>query len=90
MREAREEASLHAEALAQELHFAVVERKRLEREACAEPLVLDFVHLGHAALPEQPHDAVRAYHCPFGKHADIIAKRPRRNQARRRPAARAI
>ena len=36
--------------------------------------VLDFVNLGHAALPEQPLDAVRAYHRPFGKHVDIIPK----------------
>ena len=60
MRQAREKASLYLEPLAQELDFAVVERERLKREACAEAFVLDLVHLGHPALPEQTHDAVRS------------------------------
>ena len=60
MRQAREKPPFDLEALAQELDLAAVERERLQRKARPEPFVLDFVHLGHPALPEQAHDPIRS------------------------------
>ena len=69
MRQASEKPPFDLEALAQELDLAVVERKRLQREASPEPLVLDFIHLGHPALPEQAHDPIRPNPSSSLKHS---------------------
>ena len=50
MRQAREKPPFDLEALAQELDLAVVERKRLQREACAEAFVLDFLPFSSMAF----------------------------------------
>ena len=59
MRQARKKPPFDLESLAQALDLAVVKCKRLQRKVRPEPFVLDFVHLGHPALPEQAHDPIR-------------------------------